>query len=254
MYKFIYLSTLLIMFSSCTNNLTEKQTLPYELREVSGITAISDKLVAMVQDEEGIIYLYDISKAQVLKKLCFSDAGDYEDIEYLNEKYYVLHSNGTIDIVDESGTLIGQIEAAHLSIKNDTEGLCYSPTHNSLLVMCKEKGGDQLGKHEKAIYSVDLETGQYSEEPIIIIDRSVFLEKKKRKKFKPAGILVNNDNQLIVIDSKSSLLANFSINGEYINHTKLDLPQPEGICLMPNGDIWIVSEGEKNGFFSLLKK
>lgn len=235
------------MISSCTNVLFDKQVLTFELREVSGITALSDNLLAMVQDEKGIIYIYDLDKGQVVNKLHFNDDGDYEDIELFNGVFYVLQSNGTIDKVSKAGQLLGQILAPHLSIENDTEGLCYSESHNSLLVLCKEKAGKGFGKNSKAIYSVDLEKGKYSEQPVIIIDRADFLDKKKRKKFKPSGLIVNTNNELVLIDSKSSILATFSIQGNYISHTRLDLPQPEGICIMPNSDVWVASEGIENG-------
>lgn len=238
------------MISSCT--FSNKQTLPFELREVSGITAINDRLIAMVQDEEAIIYLYDIEKQEVVDEFGFNADGDYEDIELYNDVFYVLKSNGAIDKVSLEGELLAEVSSPHLSLENDTEGLCYCQKYDYLLVLCKEKPGVGLDKHTKAIYSFDMKTNTYSESPIITIDRSEFLEKKKRKKFKPSGLIVNENNELLLIDSKSSYVALFTLEGEFINKGKLDFPQPEGICIMPNADIWVASEGLKNGFLAKL--
>ena len=43
--------------------------LPPELREVSAIALLPDNLMACVQDEEGIIYLYDLNRKAVKEKI-----------------------------------------------------------------------------------------------------------------------------------------------------------------------------------------
>ena len=183
-----------LFFMGCQSNQEKsfevgaKRELPSYLREVSGLTAIDDNLLAMVQDEKGIIFIYDITSNEIVNEYTLSKDGDYEGVEFYNHMFYALESDGTITRL----TLDGEEERYRTNVlteKNDTEGICYSPVHNGLLVLCKESGGNGLNKNIKAIYLFDLETKTYLPEPIVTIDLKSFLKKKKRKLFKPHSLL-----------------------------------------------------------------
>ena len=54
--------------------------LPPELSEISGITFLSDTVLVAIQDEEGILYYYNIPQNRIIKKQTFAGSGDYEDL------------------------------------------------------------------------------------------------------------------------------------------------------------------------------
>ncbi len=73
-------------------------SLPKELNEISGLSydPIKDMLVTL-NDEKGIIFYINYnSKKLIYDTKHFSNEGDYEGIEYVNNTIYCLKSNGTI--------------------------------------------------------------------------------------------------------------------------------------------------------------
>src|SRR5690554_5062322 len=57
-----------------------KWKMPDQLHEISGITWIGEDRFACVQDEEGILFIYNIAKEEIEETVNFSMAGDYEGI------------------------------------------------------------------------------------------------------------------------------------------------------------------------------
>ena len=57
-----------------------KWDLPEVLEEVSGIHYLSGNKMACVQDEDGIIFIYNLDTDLVEKTINFSKSGDYEGV------------------------------------------------------------------------------------------------------------------------------------------------------------------------------
>src|ERR1700741_607269 len=70
--------------------------LPDTLREISGLTILDNNTIACVQDENGIIFLYDLTKNKVKEQFTFSVNGDYEGIAIAGNTLYVLRSDGVL--------------------------------------------------------------------------------------------------------------------------------------------------------------
>ncbi|MFT6946360.1 MAG: hypothetical protein ACJARP_000771, partial [Vicingaceae bacterium] len=64
--------------------------LPKELSEISGMVWLRDDLLACVQDEEGVIFIYDLDKKQITSRVLFAGAGDYEGIAIHENDAYLL--------------------------------------------------------------------------------------------------------------------------------------------------------------------
>lgn len=132
--------------------------LPSELREVSGISFVREKLLACLQDEEGVIFLYDLEKEAVTRKISFAGPGDYEGIAVVYQTAYVLRSDGAIyEVVNFMGNdPQTKLHPSVLVATQNTEGLAYDRKNNRLLVA--GKGYDKsLGNH-KGIYAIPLDT------------------------------------------------------------------------------------------------
>src|SRR3989338_1299475 len=70
--------------------------LPDTLREVSGVVCIDSATFACVQDENGIVFIYDFLKNQIKKQYSFNIDGDYEGITRIDKTLYVLRSDGML--------------------------------------------------------------------------------------------------------------------------------------------------------------
>jgi len=157
------------------DNPDEKYLLPGYLEEVSGISYMDDGRIACVEDERGIIYIFDPQTGEIDQKYTFGEKGDYEDIVVEGRTAYILRYDGVIFEVEDFNSGEGRVEAnkTALSKKNDTEGMAYDKQTHSLLIACKgspslKKGDDY--EDQKAIYCFDLSSKELSAKPKYLFD------------------------------------------------------------------------------------
>lgn len=239
-------------------------TLPDTLREVSGITALGKGRVAFVQDENGIIFIYDLISAKLEGQYAFAEDGDYEGIARVGDTLYVLRSDGVLfkSVKGEKAISI----STYIPAPNN-EGLCYDEAGQRLLIACKAKSGKgHAYKDKREIYAFDLKTGTPSKEAVFEFDvpairqfvkaQHISLPIKEKKngthgevfRFTPSAIAVHPlSHKLYLISSTDHLLFVFDANGNPEQVAKLD-PQlfnkPEGIIFLENGDLLITNEGQ----------
>lgn len=230
--------------------------LPFELREISGLAWKEEDQILTIQDEEGIIFVYQPSKQEIGKKVKFGKNLDYEGIAFAGEKVYVLERDGDIFEID---SLVGEsIESKKyetpLSYQQNAEGLAYDPIDNCLLVALKDarEESNEAGEGlKRLIYSFDLNDNRMSEKPLYFIDQlelgRLIYQKEKSYEFKPSGIAVNPENGYIyVISSVGRLLLVINRTGALLYAESLNpsqLPQPEGITFDADGRLYLSSEG-----------
>lgn len=224
--------------------------LPKKLREISGITALNDSLVACVQDEKANIYFFNLNTGAIDYKIDFGKNGDYEGIARMNDSVLVVaKANGNLYKVayrnDEPETI--KIKTAFDS-KNDIEGICLIPGTTDFLIACKGRAALQeqpkiLGK---AIYKYNLLAETLSSLPELIISP----DNESCYQFKPSGIAVEpQTGNIYVISAFPKCLRVFDKEMEPKSSQLLNQPffkQPEGICFTPNGRLLIASEGGEN--------
>ena len=71
-----------------------------KLREISGISYRENFLYA-IQDENGVIFKLDPANGKIEKKITFWKDGDYEGIEVVDDRIYILKSSGTLyEVID----------------------------------------------------------------------------------------------------------------------------------------------------------
>jgi uncharacterized protein YjiK len=227
--------------------------LPAELLEISGLAFIDNQRLACVQDEKGIIYIFNLQDGKVEQEIIFGDDGDYEGIEIVENDAWVLKSNGTLyqvkDYLEKGEPGVKKYTTA-LSGKNDTEGLAYDPANRKLLIACKEDPFvDQVNVNGyKAIYSFNLETRLLDIKPFLLINADTVRYYKGNETFAPSGIAIQPvTGNVFILASVGKLLLVFTGKGEMLAMVKLSpniFPQPEGICFSPDGVLYISSEGD----------
>jgi uncharacterized protein YjiK len=222
--------------------------LPAVLTEVSGTAWYDTDKIAAVQDESGIIFIYDLRTKKISREIHFAGKGDYEGIAVKDNSFYVLRSDGTIIEVDDSGK--SSEHKTHLTIKNDTEGLFLDRKSNRLLVALKAADAAHPGK--KNIYAFDLGSKKLSDQPVISIDANdpaLGGKSKKDDKLQPSDIAVHpSTGDVYVTDGANPALLVISSDGKIKERYTLDrslFPQPEGITFAPGGTLYISSEGVK---------
>lgn len=247
--------------------------LGHNLQEISGISLYGDNKIACIQDEKGIIYMFDTREGRVTDTYKFGKNGDYEDIVVVNDTAWILSSNGVIFKVTNFTHKKRKVTSysTALSTKNNTEGLAYDLSDNNLLIACKDqssiKGHEKLTGF-KAIYRFGTTDYKLKEKPEFLINLAQFnvyeetryfksISLKLAKKlnlydnagFRPSGLAIHPlSKELYVISATPGKLIVINHDG----NIRLILPleksifkHPEGICFSPEGDLYISNEGNK---------
>jgi len=252
--------------------------LPEELNEISGITFLNDSIVAAIEDEEGIIYYYNINQKSIIKKQNFAEKDDYEDLVKAGKDLYTITSKGLIhEIKDfESAKPVIRSFKTPFSKENDIEGLTYDAKKHRLLIAPKEAGLD-MDKKTKEIYAFDLKTMTLQTAPVYTIHlpeieaqfQGDALEESSKKFLKALGNhnmnKVFRTSALTINETTGETFILSAINGLIIVLTpegilkKLiqlsgpEYKQPEGIAFSPNGKLYISNEGNKSGIGNIIE-
>tara|TARA_B100000929_G_scaffold184733_1_gene146277 strand:- start:68 stop:922 length:855 start_codon:yes stop_codon:yes gene_type:complete len=233
-------------------SIVNKWELPFELEEISGMQWIGDNKIACIQDEDGIIFIYDLSSSKIIKQYKFGDPGDYEALTSLNGEFWVAESNGKLFNVKNIDGAEGRSEVVELKFeyRNNIEGMAANK-NNDLWLAVKEKNLDNSGDY-KAIYSFDPETNELDREPVLKIMYNdpkfeVLKTGNPRKLIRPSDIAFSplNDDLLYVLDAEFQKLLIVERSGSIKELHLLDpaeFAQPEGICFSPSGRLFIANE------------
>jgi uncharacterized protein YjiK len=252
----------------------QRGELPSELLEISGLSVGPDSntLVA-INDEKGKLFTIDLQSLEVLRAVEFWKDGDYEGVETVGQSVYVLKSSGTIYQIDKEGEDL-KVEKYNrwMDKSYDTEGLAYDPAKHQLLIACKSKSltGDDFDPLSKSIHAFDLNTLELDSIPELIIQLSAihdYLETgpmiRKFEKvweffdpanaeltFAPSGLAIHPiSGNWYILSSVGKLLLVVEPGGKILhieNLSKKVHPQPEGICFLEDGTLFISNEGKGN--------
>lgn len=236
--------------------------LPPALSEISGITVIDSSYVACVQDEAGIIFIFDMVKNEIKSQFIFHYPGDYEGITRADSLFYVLRSDGALFQTkrDQSPDLTQLI--APSGPPANYEGLCYDRRNHRLLIVPKNNPERDSGKGKvHPVYGLALDRVKKTGEKLPEFDLHEItrymsdnnIEKPDDEKYislrvSDIGIHPLTD-MLYLISAVNRMLFVFDENGElyYIEKLNPDLfNMPEGISFLDNGDMLISNEGRTN--------
>lgn len=251
------------------NEPDEVWSLSARLKEISGLSydSTSNELLA-VNDEMGVYYRLDISNGEISNKQSFAKKGDYEGIEIVYDKIYIVESNGKIHYIDNDDKTDKMNTS--LSGANDIEGLGYDPTNSMLLLACKGKPSISDGQHlkkTKVVYGFNLKTSKFNEEPFLVVADSSLIQfceqellsseadqnkvkqyRKRLKSFSPSAIaynlqedafyLLSSVGKLLVVIDRQSKIKSLDFLDEGIHR------QPEGITFDNDYNLYVSNEGK----------
>ncbi len=228
-------------------------TLQKELLEISGITFTNDDRLFAHGDEDGDVYQIDYSTGKIVKRFSLGEflvvKGDFEDIAYANDKFYMVESNGKLYEFSEGtdGSFVKyKTYKTSLGSKNDVEGLCYDSETNSLLLALKGTAGKEY-KKEKAVYSFSLNDMTMNETPRFLIPQTDIKNNTEEGKFNPSGIACHPETgTFFIIAAQGNTIIEVDKDGKVLGQK--DLPssvhkQAEGIAFKKDGTLFISNEG-----------
>jgi len=231
----------------------QKWNLPDILREVSGIALIDNDRIACIQDEDGIIFIYNLKTSKIEQQIEFGDSGDYEAIALVGSTAYVLRSDGSIfEVKDFLNQLAPAIKhKTSLKGKYDFEGLCYDEQNNRLLLTIKDMDEDEF----KPIYAFDLSKKQLEPEPVFKINFNdpvfdILNEKKSHRMLRPTEIGIHPlTGNIYVLEAKNPKLLILDPTGKPLKLYVLkeeQFRQAEGMSFGKSGELYISNEGNQH--------
>jgi uncharacterized protein YjiK len=227
--------------------------MPKPLKEISGISLVSENMMACIEDNHGIIYLYDLGKGKISRKIQFDEKGDYEDIVRVGKNFYILRSDG---VIFEVGNQKMQSYQTPLHSENNTEGICLDKKNNCLLIACKDDPGKQIPKSNKSVYLFSLADHTLQAQPLFNIS-SDDITLPNAKDFGPSAIAIHpQSGNIFIISSRGNILLETDSTGKILHVEKLYgklFTQPEGICFSPEGDLFVSNEGRENEYGTILR-
>lgn len=228
--------------------------MPSDLKEISGITWIGDNKIACIEDEDGIIFIYDLDKKQIVKKIPFADSGDYEGITINQTDAYVMRSDGVVFEIknfQNENKKVSKFET-EFSSKNNMESLVLDSKKQQLITIPKDK--DLKMDNYKGLYTISLQTRQVKTESVLKINMKddafeEFQKKKLYKTFYPSDLAIHpQTSQFYILDGRHSNLLILNRSGKIeslVQLNKEQFPQPEGLTFSPTGRLYISTEGKK---------
>ena len=275
MIKLLYIVLLFVICITTTtlgydfNKPVLNDILPASLHEISGLAITDSTTIACIQDENGILFLYDTKTHKIKQQFTFGLNGDYEGITRVGSLLYILRSDGVLfEIKDyQTGKLKVKTYATRIPALNN-EGLCYDSINHRLLIGAKGKiNKDLINKDLRCIYEFDLKTKTLNQNPAYSFNTNdinvsaklmrITFPKKKDKKGKvfEVGFKLHTSEiaihpitkQLYVLSATDHCLFIFNMNGNLEQIEQLNpitFNKAEGLSFYPNGDVLISNEGQ----------
>lgn len=228
------------------DNPQEFELIP-ELKEISGIVPTVDgQALWAINDENGKLYKLDFT-GKVISAKWFSKGGDYEDVAMVDSMVYVMKSNGNLYRIDTPNG--DSLSATPFKLKLERvvefESLAADLDNDRLLLLVKDGEGS---KGKAPVYGFNLSKHTYEPDHVLLVDPTYSTRVAVKGKNLRASamaihpitghiyIVTSIQRLLLVCDKEGNGIASFRLS-------KKRFPQPEGICFLPDGTLFISSEG-----------
>lgn len=240
----------------------KKWQLPPALLEISGNSWIDKDHLLVIEDLHPNLYVVNLkdTSAVIDKTIPFKEdsAGkkfDVEDVVLVNNTAYALWSHGSVFKISnwQNKPQVKEVKT-FLSKLNNTEGICYDPVSQNLLIACKNDADEEGEKKStRAVYQYSIAGDSLLTEPFMLIHKKDFKNLTGEKEsFYPSAIAVHPvTHDIYILSTKETkCMAVFSHDGALKSFQLIDrnlLVQPEGICFAPDGTLYISTEGKPGG-------
>ena len=236
-----------------TYTIEEKWNLPPILQEISGISYLGNNEVACIQDEDGMIFIFNIETSKITSRISFGESGDYEDITVIEDTAYVVRSDGKIFKIAgfrENNPKIHTYQISGLD-SNGIESLEFDAKNKRLLFAIKEYNNR---KETKGIYTFNLTTQKVNKERLFTLDgRDEIYQKlrggKSSQIIRPSSIRFHpTTGELYILEGNQPKLIILDQDGNEAKIHLLDpetFTQPEGLAFDEENRLYISNESRR---------
>ena len=218
------------------------------MHEISGISPLPDSTgLLAINDESGKLFWLDM-KGRITKWKWFHKGGDYEDLAVVGNGVFVMKSNGNLYHVPDFSldSLTAVTFKADAKDEVEFESLALDQKSNRLLLLVKD--GESV-KSQAPFYGFDLGQMKFQDGHVLMLEpRKAPDVTTKGRSFRSSAMAFHPiTGHLYVVASINKMLLICDRNGNGVGSVKLNkkmFPQPEGLCFLPNGDMFISTEGK----------
>lgn len=237
----------------------KKWDMPIVLEEISGISWMDKDHIACVEDEEAIIFIYNLTTSKIEKQIVFGEDGDYEGIALVDNDAYVLRSDGVIfEVLNfQNDSLVINEYSTGMTKEYEWEGITWDKKRNRLLLSIKDKAD----KESKPIYAFNLKTKMVEEKPAYQINFNdpafkILEQEINQQIIEPSEVAVHPfTGEIYVLEANKPKLLILNSNGTIKKLHVLreeQFGQPEGLTFDDQGNLYISNEGS-GGLGNILK-
>lgn len=243
--------------------------LPAELQEISGIASAGPDRLACVQDEEGSIFILELSTSGIIARHPFGAGGDWEDLALSDTAAWVLRSDGMVFRVAQWNSARPSVDFFRSGIPAaDAESLCLLDGRVLMAPKSNLKASGASRK-DRTVWSVYLPPdgsmpGAGAAEIILSVDldaATAFLagggtspktkKKSARKKvpaisFRTSALTADGEGRLYLLSAYDPFLIALDKTGAILAVERLDpliFPKAEGLAILEDGSLAVANEG-----------
>lgn len=242
---------LLAAHSLGTESLTQWR-LPARLREISGLALTQDGRLLAVSDEAAVVYELDVAAGRLMKAFAYGDPvlrGDFEGIAVLEERVYLLTSDGNLvhgrEGADGERLPYSRTDTG-LGRHCELEGLAQHAERRQLLLACKtpRQGG---ALDVPAIFAWSPGSRDPSPPAPIRLPLGEILPRIDSNRLNPSGVAVDPaGGHILLVASRQRALVELTADGRLVRVAGLAAArhrQPEGIEVTGDGRLLLADEG-----------
>jgi hypothetical protein len=233
---------------------TRRIELSPELTEISGIAFTPDGRLLAHGDEHGTIWQIDPATGKIVKRFGFGSyghllRGDFEDIQVVGERIFLVTSVGKIfeGREGENRVVVNALaRTAGLGRACEVEGLAFDPGTRSLLVLCKQVRSKRW-RGDVVVLAISVDTWRYEPEPRMLIREQALERVTGAKRFHGSAMARDpRTGTYLLLAGPQHAYAEVSAQGEVLSGGRLPPElhrQPEGIAIGPDFALFISDEG-----------
>jgi uncharacterized protein YjiK len=223
-------------------------------REISGIAFTADGRLLAHGDEHAVVWQLDPASGKVVKQFGFGRAGhvlkgDFEDIQVVGGRVYLVTSGGEI-VAGSEGADGAVVSTANVSEELqgacEVEGLAWDEPTRAFLLLCKEVLSRRW-KDAVIVLGVNAETWQLEPKPRMVIPEHDLARATGAKGFHGSAMVRHpRTGTYLLLAGPEHAYAEVDAAGRVLGGGKLDPKhhrQPEGIAIAPDLSLLISDDG-----------